>query len=136
MTREELINKFPELFSLRENSRFPISYGFECGAGWDDIITRCTEDIAALDTSKTLKVFQIKEKFGGLRYYIEFTDHSSYEFVKAIYNRINQAEAEAWKTCENCGSTTEISTKSVNHWIRTLCTECRKLYEDKNKISQ
>jgi hypothetical protein len=58
-------------------------------------------------------VEQIKEKFGGLRFYYQGgDDHTS--------GVVDMAESWAGKTCETCGSMGE---RRSGGWIRTLCDE-------------
>jgi hypothetical protein len=59
---------------------------------------------------------QVKEKFGGLRFYV----HSASDSQHAI---INWAESLSYRICENCGSSKNIG--STQGWLRTLCIECR-----------
>lgn len=56
-------------------------------------------------------VQQIKEKFGGLRFYYEGGD----DYVSGV---VDMAESWAGKTCETCGS---LGTRRSGGWIRTLC---------------
>ena len=58
-----------------------------------------------------VKVAQIKEKFGGLRFYVDGGD----EFVRGA---IWLAESLSMKICEECGATGE---RRSGGWIRTLC---------------
>ena len=47
------------------------------------------------------KVYQVKEKFGGLRFYINSgTDE--------INKRIRKAEDDSYETCETCGEPGEL----------------------------
>lgn len=58
-------------------------------------------------------VTQIKEKFGGLRFYYDGGDD-------AVDGMVRMAESWASRTCETCGK----PGKSRNGgWIRTLCDE-------------
>jgi len=57
---------------------------------------------------------QVKEKFGGLRYYMTCGSDQ-------IYDLISEAEALSYKTCEECGNPGE---ERDTGWIKTLCTEC------------
>ena len=64
---------------------------------------------------------QVKEKFGGLRFYINGAD----DFV---YGMISFAEHLSYQICEECGST-----KNIIHtkgWISTICQKC---LEKRNK---
>lgn len=57
---------------------------------------------------------QIKEKFGGLRYYL---DGGTTE----IYKWIDEAEEACWKICEYCGAEGKLR---YGGWLKTLCDTC------------
>lgn len=62
---------------------------------------------------------QVKEKFGGLRFYINRgTDEH--------YNYINFAESMSYRTCEQCGSPGK---RYTDGWHQTLCDHHAKLEE-------
>lgn len=66
-------------------------------------------------------ITQIKEKFGGLRFYIDGGDDT-------IYGMISLAESMSYRTCEYCGTTND----KVGHtqgWIITICEDCFKKEE-------
>ena len=68
---------------------------------------------AKLD-EETLKVpiaSQIKEKFGGLRFYVQAA-------TPEHYNYISFAESMSYRTCEECGSPGQTYHQG---WYRTLC---------------
>jgi hypothetical protein len=83
---------------------------FECFSGWHPLIQKLIEDLVELGWNK--QVCQVKEKFGGLRFYIN-------EGSDEIYNRIHQAESESYTTCEKCGTLGELR-KDIG-WMFTLC---------------
>jgi len=89
------------------------------GEGWEDIITRLYDDLVSLGWDRTLH--QIKEKFGGLRFYIG-------EGNSEIYDRIDEAERESLRTCMKCGKPGK---QNYCGWILTLCEECS-TYKDNN----
>jgi hypothetical protein len=65
------------------------------------------------DDVEQVVVAQIKEKFGGLRFYYDGGDEQ-------VYGMVRMAEAWADKHCEICGK----PGKSRNTgWIKTLCDE-------------
>ena len=86
----------------------------ECCKGWYPIIDQLIMDINKVDSS--IGILQIKEKFGGLRFYVD--NHS-----EEVYNLISDAERKCWHTCEDCGSTKNVTTAGSG-WLRTLCEEC------------
>ncbi len=66
------------------------------------------------------KASQVKEKYGGLRFYMTCgTDE--------IFDLIEEAEALSYKTCEECGEPGE---ERNTGWIRTLCDTCHKNYDE------
>jgi len=66
------------------------------------------------------KAIQVKEKYGGLRFYMTAGNDE-------IYNLISKAEELSCKTCEECGSPGE---ERSGGWIRTLCSDCHKNWEE------
>ena len=88
------------------------STGGSVGEGWVPILDRLVEDLVELGWN--LDLHQVKEKFGGLRFYIGEGD-------ERMWSRIDEAETESYETCENCGA------KGSLHgggWLMTLCDAC------------
>lgn len=82
------------------------------GPGWHDIVNRLIDDLFVLGWDGSLH--QIKEKFGGLRFYIGGgTD--------AVHGRIRIAESESDRTCDECGAPGEKDYSKG--WILTRCPE-------------
>ena len=63
------------------------------------------------DEVEQVAVMQIKEKFGGLRFYYDGGD----DYVRGL---VTMAESWAAHTCEECGERGE---HRSGGWIRTLC---------------
>ena len=112
-------------------ARIPAAWGkwVSCGPGWDELILATNEKLARIDSNYEIQ--QVKEKFGGLRFYAstEVTDpEARLEFDRII----SEAELEASRTCEACGSTEPpVTTKAVRYWVQTLCQPCRTSAEEK-----
>jgi hypothetical protein len=85
---------------------------FVVGSGWNLLIKNLIQDLIRLGWNK--EVIQVKEKFGGLRFYIN-------EGTDEIHQRIGQAELESMKTCEITGRPGKLRTDIG--WYRTLCDE-------------
>lgn len=114
---EELSKKYDELFKkydLRWDHKPEKNYFFGLGgmgAGWFNLIEECIKDCIALGWDK--HVGQIKEKFGGLRFYIGSASGQ-------VHQRVSKAEEESYKICEECGKPGVLRS---GNWIRTLCDE-------------
>ena len=96
---------------------------FGVNQGWFPIIKSLIEDLIKLGWDK--QTCQVKEKFGGLRFYINSGSDE-------IHQRILQAEKESYETCEVCGKHGELR-KDIG-WYFTLCDEHYNLKKNKNEI--
>lgn len=98
--------------------RIPDGWGrwISCDAGWYPIIIELDRDLAALDPDYELH--QVKEKFGGLRFYAHTRNPDQREAFNA---RIRQAEELCGRSCETCGAPGELHDEFS--WIRTLCEQ-------------
>jgi hypothetical protein len=116
---EEFAKRWPKWFGglYGDPTKTCLAFGFECGNGWKDLLWSLCEDIEKLEPSESFSVEQVKEKFGGLRFYV-------YGASDAIFKRIDQAEEQSLQTCENCGETEGVTSEGT--WVTTLCKECRK----------
>lgn len=122
---ERLLNDFPLLYSDKDAPLIKslMAFGFECGDGWFDLIYDLSKKIenkniqffADGDEEHLVKAVQIKEKFGGLRFYTNFYFEDVEEWIK-------EAEDKSERTCENCGKLGSI--KSKHGWLLCRCEEC------------
>lgn len=83
------------------------------GEGWHPVIAALDAEIGKLKPD--YRVLQVKEKFGGLRYYIDSLDATTRPLIA-------MAESICWAICEACGRTGTLRTDII--WVRTLCEEC------------
>jgi len=110
-----------KIFALKPEW-FKNLYSVECGDGWFDLIYVLVEKLIHLASEEPMgfvdfSVAQIKEKFGGLRFYVNYGE--SYESVlKRITTLIEATEHIAWKTCELCGKQARLRTIG---YVQTLC---------------
>jgi hypothetical protein len=117
MTKEEMNNYLDSIGGLVSGyypNKEPIvdSYYFDVEEGWFPLIKKLIDDLIKLNWNK--QVCQVKEKFGGLRFYIN--DGSD-----EIHNRIVKAETDSYSICEKTGKPGELR-KDIG-WFRTLCDE-------------
>jgi len=95
-------------------------YGCIAPDGWKDIVLKADEMLAHIDPD--YQIFQIKEKFGTLRYYFGSNhdfDSVEYDIMRAI--EVWAEQRSQW-TCESCGKFGELRTD--RYWIVTLCDTC------------
>ncbi len=117
---QRLKNDFPQLYS-------EIVGGFSCGDGWEPIIRKLSERIVSLNLSHSVEVVQVKEKFGGLRYYFDIIydieNDEDYPIGEAdiVDKLVKEAEAEADQTCEKCGKPGTLN--KSGYWLNTRCEE-------------
>lgn len=119
-----------DLFAKRMEERFPKMFserygGFAVGPGWWPIIeSLCSNIQSHIDWKQEQKekynrgegcpqvvVEQIKEKFGGLRFYYQGGDDR-------VTGMVRMAESWADASCEECGAPGE---RRSGGWIKTLC---------------
>jgi hypothetical protein len=75
-------------------------------------------------------VGQIKEKFGGLRVYLDSMTGICESSQNEVYGAIRQAEAMSYRMCEKCGSMDGVETRVKKGakfgWSLTMCAEHHK----------
>jgi len=121
-----LWKKYSSIFSGRYLSiqESLIPFGFECGDGWYKIIDELCETLCRLIDGTDIEIIatQVKEKFGGLRFYY-YTEDATNEMSKKIMDIVDHAEDLSYKTCEQCGKPGKVIGEG---WLVTLCKECEK----------
>ena len=125
---KQLVEKYPLIFKNRfgDMKETLMCFGFEHGDGWYQILdSLCGQIQHYTDWNNNNRnkgyeqykevpqvvAMQVKEKFGGLRFYYEGGD-------ERIFGMVQMAESWAYHTCEECGAPGTLGGKG---WIRTLC---------------
>lgn len=90
-----------------------------CEAGWFGLLAELDADLVRLDREYILQ--QVKEKYGGLRYYAE-TSVPDAAIRDAFHERIDDAERASRSVCERCARPGFLHERS--DWLRTLCPDC------------
>ncbi len=103
---ERFESKFPNVF--KEGCYI------ECGKGWDEIIDELCTAIEPLCAPAHITAIQVKEKFGGLRFYMSGAGAD-------IYSHIRRAEEKALGTCERTCTPGKLRTDIG--WMRVLCDD-------------
>ena len=114
--------------SLRQE--YPVLYKnfedrFYCGSGWYELLRELSHDLSnVISNTPGLKVSidQIKEKFGGLRFYVDIDPETSDDTIrKTIWELVSKYEDKSYEVCEETGKPGEQRTDLP--WIKTLCDE-------------
>lgn len=128
---DSLGKKYPKLYSIT-------SY-FSCGEGWYELIDQLSQKLETINNSFSdpedkIVAAQIKEKFGGLRFYVNYPesyynsdDNTNLEVhakTKDAQVLINAAEGVSFLTCESCGDTGSTVGIKGRGWITTRCDKC------------
>lgn len=113
-----LVKKYPELYKDHGGDMRVtcMHWGFVCGDGWYDLIDKLSAELSPFGVVAA----QVKEKWGGLRFYVDGTTE---ENDKQVYEIIGKYEKLSYKTCENCGQPGKVR---KGGWVRTLCDNCVK----------
>lgn len=85
--------------------------------GWYQLVVDCDAELSAIDPH--YEVHQIKEKFGGLRYYFQSSNPSLRDEMDAV---VAKYEKLASKTCEASGGP-GVLMKSIGNYYKTLNPE-------------
>jgi hypothetical protein len=117
MTKEEMDNYLESIGGLVNGyylNKKPIvdSYYFSVDKGWFPLIKKLIDDLIELNWNK--QVCQVKEKFGGLRFYVNGGSNE-------IHDRIVKAEIDSYSICEKTGKPGELR-KDIG-WFKTLCDD-------------
>jgi hypothetical protein len=136
--------------------RIPKGWGsyVACGKGWSKVILQLAKDIDKVwegfnaNKWKPDEIWcpvQVKEKFGGLRFYtqlwIDIDEGDDKALIEDYKKRCkemrvltDQAEAKCWSICEQCGKdlaterpaevTGSKGVRAVGGWWRTVCQSC------------
>lgn len=131
---KKLCEKYPKIFANRYKpmAETAMCWGFEVGDGWYQIIdSLCGQIQHHLDwhnrtEEKVAQVVasQVKEKFGGLRFYYDGGDD-------VIDGMVRMAESWAANTCETCGKPGKLR---GGGWLYTACDEHTKPEHLNNEV--
>ena len=105
--------------------------GVECEEGWKDLIMRTLRGITIADPEKVLRIFLIKEKFGGIRIHLDhYAELLSQAHKNIIDSFIGNAENQSFQICEECGSVDVVQRIIVRGWIHVRCEKCAEKFKE------
>jgi len=115
-----LLKKYPKLYAqyYLPPQQTCMCWGFAFSDGWFKLIDNLSRRITKLDTTGTVQAEQVKEKFGGLRFYYGGRVMTK-DVAEKIRHLVDEAEEKSFHLCEECGKKGEI--RNDIGWYRTLC---------------
>ena len=126
--QHQLAKDFPFMRgNPKNNTKHMISdnytaFGCECGDGWYWVIRNLCAEITAAYAAEGLEVeiapTQIKEKYGGLRFYYSSTGRC----LPVVDDIICKYEDIAENTCEECGKPGKL--RNHQSWDMVRCESC------------
>jgi len=162
----KLVKKYPVIFKdyngdMRQTC---MCWGFECGDGWYNLINELCETVTTLISNKNIKVVavQVKEKFGGLRFYYDIKSPETFmnkvgyiistamfkvrlgrlywkiqDFKKKFYRTTEEKISDAisnaeYQSYKTCEVCGEPGKTRGRGWITTQCETCW----DKSKLNR
>ena len=105
-----LCEQFPDIFQT--------IHGTECGDGWYQLLS----DLCAALADCHVVADQVKEKFGGLRFYFHVNGPCDSETFDAIYGAVEAAEQRSFSICDVCGAPGKL--RIPRGWHMTRCDKC------------
>jgi hypothetical protein len=163
----KLVNDFPTIFKFYggDPKDTCMAWGMSCGDGWFDLIYDMCDRVDQLCKThpKDIEVVadQVKEKFGGLRFYYHVNKKQSWfeklnskfhrfmgrhmwgrmaqrvdkfrkKFYKTIYEEIDDVISDAEiNSYVTCENCGRAGTRRGGGWVRTLCEQCEEEYKNK-----
>lgn len=112
------ITRFPEVFGPLDQLQPLVSYqGLALGDGWMPLLDRLCCDLAAVicDDRLRFRTIQVKQKFGGLRFYAQGGTARAQALIDA-------AKVRSSKICERCGKLSHLRNRSG--YMTTVCDYC------------
>jgi len=114
---EEISTKIQQLV---QKIKPPYNSSIDAGEGWYQLIIDCDKELTVIDAKYS--VLQIKQKFGGLCYYMTPSTKTTPEQRDAMWNILEKYEELSRKTCEETGCS-GVLMQSVSGHYKTLNLE-------------
>lgn len=138
--QNKLFRKYPDFFQDRKQpTNVTRMYdGICCGDGWYNLIDEVCDKLDLFYNISGCEpiFFQIKEKFAGLRIYIDriedneesgFTKKDQLLIDQIIRLIISDAMNQSYFICEECGEHRK-DTKKLGSWYYAMCDKCWKKF--------
>ena len=105
---------------LAKKIKPPYRSAIEVDEGWYELILDCDKELTAIDAKYT--ILKIKQKFGGLRYYMTPSNYTTPEQRDAMWAITEKYEELSRTTCEETGCS-GVLMQSIGGSYKTLNLE-------------
>lgn len=134
---QALVKNYPSIFKdiYGDPKETCMAFGIETGSGWYNLIEDACHSIKETvdlvnhihpEIQFSVTAAQIKEKFGTLRFYIDYNGNETEKDIKWVYTQIDNAirfaEIKSAYICDNCGGWMKYDRGEGWHWPR--CESC------------
>ena len=121
----KIIKKYPKIFQPYEGN--PYGVNWELPEGWEEVVDELcgaiqdyVDNVKRYKEGEEIRVeqvrcTQVKEKFGGLRFYFEGGDQE-------VDGMVRMAEWMCENRCQDCGRKEDLG--KTSGWISVLCRNC------------
>jgi hypothetical protein len=125
--QEQLTKDFPKIFGNTKKTpkESAMAFGISTGDGWYWIINHLCRALQGRTDEfgePQIVASQVKEKFGGLRFYVNGASDEQYSLI-------HFTESLSYSVCEECGTMDKVSLRK-DGWIMTLCDTCDEKRKD------
>jgi len=130
-----MCTKFPEIFQDRRKpmSQTCMCWGFSVGPGWYPLLFKLCSQLQVIYRLTGIIVIadQVKEKFGGLRFYHHIDslklkiDNAEVEiWISVIDDLFSKAEEDSYRICGSCGKYMRHKQIRIGGWVYDQCRTC------------
>jgi len=125
--QDKLFEKYPLIFRQKDlpKQETAMCWGIACGDGWYILLYELCNSIdnrlrnvnrgKPEDEKLICEAVQVKEKFGGLRFYIFGGD----DYINGL---VDLAESMSYRICSKCGN--QRTPQKNRGWVYSLCDSC------------
>lgn len=93
-----------------------------------EMLEEIRDDCIKNDFLYDMRIVEIKEKYGGLRFYI-----GSIPMDSKLFEIINKYEEMSYEYCMLCGRPAE--TSNEGYWVETLCPDCKQRMKERKEAA-
>lgn len=123
--RNRWTDKIPKDYKYDYTELYYFPKGWFKAFGFN-MLEEIRDDLIKYHYLNDFRICEIKEKYGGLRFYF-----GPIPIESKVSKIVSKYEDMSFDYCERCGRPT--TTKEVGHMVWTICDDCKKRIEERRK---